>query len=55
MPDPPTVADCACFNLQRAARLMAQAYDRRLRQVDLTNTQLTVLAQLRRRPVRVIQ
>jgi DNA-binding MarR family transcriptional regulator len=46
-------SDCACFNLQRAARLVAQAYDRRLRPTGLTNTQLSVLAVAARGPVSI--
>lgn len=37
-------SDCACFNLRRAARLMAQVYDRHLDASGLTNSQFTLLA-----------
>ena len=38
------IGDCASFNLRKASRLMAQAYDRYLQPSGLTNTQFTLLA-----------
>ena len=38
------IVDCASFNLRKASRLMAQAYDRYLQPSGLTNTQFTLLA-----------
>ena len=39
-----TVGDCACYNTRKAARLLAQAYDRALESSGLKNTQFTALA-----------
>lgn len=36
--------DCACFNLRRASRLVAQVYDRYLKPSGLTNTQFALLS-----------
>ena len=38
------VADCACYNTRKAARLLAQAYDRALEPSGLKNTQFSALA-----------
>ncbi len=38
------IVDCASFNLRKASRLMAQAYDRYLQPSGLTNTQFALLA-----------
>ncbi len=35
--------DCACMNLRKAARLIAQYYDQRLQPSGLRNTQFTLL------------
>lgn len=40
------VTDCACSNLRRSARLIAQFYDKRLQPTGLKNTQFTLLATL---------
>jgi len=37
---------CACFSLRKAARMMAQVYDRHLQPADLKNTQFALLATL---------
>ena len=39
-------ADCACMNLRKAGRLMAQFYDQRLQPSGLRTTQFTLLATL---------
>ena len=44
MTKPLNIVDCASFNLRKASRLMAQAYDRYLQPSGLTNTQFTLLA-----------
>ena len=36
-------ADCACFNLRKASRMMTQAYDHYLQPSGLTNTQFSLL------------
>ncbi len=36
--------DCACYNTRKAARLLAQAYDRALEPSGLKNTQFSALA-----------
>lgn len=36
--------DCACFNLRKTARLVAQVYDQQLRPFGLNNTKFTTLA-----------
>ena len=38
-----TPADCACFNLRKASRMMAQVYDHYLQPSGLTNTQFSLL------------
>ena len=38
------MADCACYNTRKAARLLAQAYDRALEPSGLKNTQFSALA-----------
>jgi len=38
-----TPADCACFNLRKASRMMTQAYDHYLQPSGLTNTQFSLL------------
>jgi DNA-binding MarR family transcriptional regulator len=38
-----TTADCACFNLRKASRMMTQAYDHYLQPSGLTNTQFSLL------------
>lgn len=38
-----TTADCACFNLRKASRMMTQAYDLYLQASGLTNTQFSLL------------
>ena len=37
------IADCACFNLRKASRMMTQAYDHYLQPSGLTNTQFSLL------------
>lgn len=37
-------SDCACFNIRKTARVLAQAYDRALEPSGLKNTQFTALA-----------
>jgi DNA-binding MarR family transcriptional regulator len=49
MAEPFNPVDCASFNLRKASRLMAQAYDRYLQPSGLTNTQFTLLALTSRR------
>jgi DNA-binding MarR family transcriptional regulator len=44
MAKPLNIVDCASFNLRKASRMMAQAYDRYLQPSGLTNTQFTLLA-----------
>ncbi len=44
MTKPLNIVDRASFNLRKASRLMAQAYDRYLQPSGLTNTQFTLLA-----------
>jgi len=44
MAKPANIVDCASFNLRKASRLMAQAYDRYLQPSGLNNTQFTLLA-----------
>ncbi len=44
MPKRPSTSDCACFNLRRASRLVAQVYDRYLLPSGLTNTQFALLS-----------
>ncbi len=44
MNKPLNIVDCASFNLRKASRLMAQAYDRYLQPSGLTSTQFTLLA-----------
>ena len=36
--------NCACFNLRKTARLVAQVYDQQLRPLGLNNTKFTTLA-----------
>ncbi len=36
--------NCACFNLRKTARLVAQVYDQQLRPFGLNNTKFTTLA-----------
>ena len=43
MTDDLDTANCACFNLRKAARLVAQVYDQHLQPVGLKNTQFTLL------------
>lgn len=38
------IGDCACYNTRKAARLLAQAYDRALEPSGLNNTQFSALA-----------
>ncbi len=38
-----TTADCACFNLRKASRMMTQVYDHYLQPSGLTNTQFSLL------------
>ena len=38
-----TTADCACFKLRKASRMMTQAYDHYLQLSGLTNTQFSML------------
>ena len=38
------IGDCACYNTRKAARLLAQAYDRALEPSGLKNTQFSALA-----------
>ena len=38
------IGDCACYNTRKAARLLAQAYDRALEPSGLRNTQFSALA-----------
>jgi len=38
-----TTADCACFSLRKASRMMTQAYDHYLQPSGLTNTQFSLL------------
>jgi DNA-binding MarR family transcriptional regulator len=38
------MGDCACYNTRKAARLLAQAYDRALEPSGLKNTQFSALA-----------
>ncbi len=40
------VGDCACYNTRKAARLLAQAYDRALEPSGLKNTQFSALASI---------
>ncbi len=44
MPKRTSTSDCACFNLRRASRLVAQVYDRYLLPSGLTNTQFALLS-----------
>jgi len=37
---------CACLSLRKAARMMAQAYDHKLRPLELRNTQFSLLSLL---------
>jgi DNA-binding MarR family transcriptional regulator len=46
MPKIQNPGDCACFNLRRASRLVAQVYDRYLLPSGLTNTQFALFAAL---------
>ncbi len=40
------IGDCACYNTRKAARLLAQAYDRALEPSGLKNTQFSALASI---------
>ena len=42
--------DCLAFRVRRASRIVSRAYDRRLADVGLTSTQLTVLTAIANRP-----
>ena len=42
-------AECACFNIRRAARRITQTYDEALRPLGLRATQMTILAVAARR------
>src|ERR1041385_5498348 len=42
--------DCLAFRIRRASRIVSRAYDRRLADVGLTSTQLTVLTAIANRP-----
>jgi DNA-binding MarR family transcriptional regulator len=44
MPGKGPYAECACFNVRKVARLLAQVYDRALEPAGLKNTQFTLLA-----------
>ncbi len=46
MPNFDQPADCACFNLRRAARRVTQVYDRALKPAGLQATQFTLLSVL---------
>lgn len=40
------VIDCACFNIRRSARMVAQYYDQELKESGLKNTQFSMLVVL---------
>ncbi len=42
----PDLGACACYNTRKAARLLAQAYDRALEPSGLNNTQFATLASI---------
>ena len=42
-----TGANCACFNLRKASRLMTQVYEKHMRRVGLRSTQFSVLMVVR--------
>lgn len=45
-PDLYQPADCICFNLRRAARIITQVYDHALKPAEIQATQFTLLAAL---------
>ncbi len=56
MAEPLIFGNCACFNVRKTARVLAQTYDRALEPSGLKNTQFTVLAMVSARdPMSITQ